>query len=119
MNRKRLVLAAMFAFVFATSARSAQIGSRAPDFHATDSDGKTQSLDQYPGKYVVLEGHNHDCPYTVKHYKSGNMQSLQKEWTGKGVVWFPVISSAPGEQGYVDAAQENAYMKKVGAQPTE
>jgi peroxiredoxin len=118
MNRKRIVLAAMFAIVFATSARSAQIGSQAPDFHATDSNGKTQSLDQYHGKYVVLEWHNHDCPYTIKHYKSGNMQSLQKKWTAKGVVWLTVISSAPGEQGYVDAGQENAYMKKVGAQPT-
>jgi AhpC/TSA family len=87
MNRKRIVLAALVAFVFATSARSARIGSPAPDFHATDSNGKTQSLGQYHGKYVVLEWHNHDCPYTIKHYKSGNMQSLQKEWTAKGVVW--------------------------------
>ena len=118
MNRKRVVLAAMFAFVFATSARSAQIGSQAPDFHATDSNGKTQSLDQYHGKYVVLEWHNHDCPYTIKHYQSGNMQSLQKEWTAKGVVWFTVISSPPGAQGYVTAAQENAYVTKTGAKPT-
>ena len=72
---------------------------QAPDFHGTDSNGKTQSLDQYKGKYVVLEWHNHDCPYTIKHYKSGNMQSLQKEWTAKGVVWFTVISSAPGHPG--------------------
>jgi peroxiredoxin len=120
MNRKRIVLAATaaVAFVFTLSARSAQIGSQAPDFHGTDSNGKTESLDQFRGKYVVLEWHNHDCPYTIKHYKSGNMQNLQKEWTAKGVVWLTVISSAPGEAGYVDAAQENAYMKKMGAQPT-
>src|SRR5277367_4520700 len=125
MNRKSPVhahLAAIVATVLTlastTSVRAAQVGGPAPDFHGTDSSGKMQSLDQYHGKYVVLEWHNHDCPYTVKHYKSGNMQSLQKEWTAKGVVWFTVISSAPGEQGYVDAAQENAYMKKVGAQPT-
>ena len=67
---------------------------------------------------MVLEWHNHDCPYTMKHYQSGNMQSLQKQWTAKGVVWLTVISSAPGTQGYVDAAQENAYLKKMGAQPT-
>jgi hypothetical protein len=46
------------------------------------------------------------------------MQSLQKQWTAQGVVWLTVISSAPGTQGYVDAAQENAYLKKMGAQPT-
>jgi peroxiredoxin len=100
------------------SARAAQVGSPAPDFHGTDSNGKTQSLDEYRGKFVVLEWHNHDCPYTIKHYESGNMQSLQKQWTAKGVVWLTVISSAPGTQGYVDAAAENAYMKKMGAKPT-
>jgi peroxiredoxin len=125
MNRKSHVhahLAAIVAAVLTLTStipmRAAQVGSPAPGFHGSDSNGKTQSLEQYKGKYVVLEWHNHDCPYTIKHYQSGNMQSLQKEWTAKGVVWFTVISSAPGEQGYVDAAQENAYMKKMGAQPT-
>jgi alkyl hydroperoxide reductase subunit AhpC len=125
MNRKSHVHAHLAAIVAAvltlastSPARAAQVGAPAPDFDGTDSNGKTHSLEQYKGKYVVLEWHNHDCPYTIKHYKSGNMQSLQKEWTAKGVVWFTVISSAPGEQGYVDAGQENAYMKKMGAQPT-
>jgi hypothetical protein len=67
---------------------------------------------------VVLEWHNHDCPYTKKHYASGNMQSLQKEWTAKGVVWFTVISSAPGQQGYVTDAEENAYLAEMHAVPT-
>ncbi|MGC2398534.1 MAG: redoxin domain-containing protein [Acidobacteriaceae bacterium] len=121
MTRKSPVLAAIVAAVLTmvgSSAWAAQVGSPAPDFHGTDSNGKTQSLDQYHGKYVVLEWHNHDCPYTMKHYQSGNMQSLQKEWTAKGVVWLTVISSAPGEQGYVNGPQENAYLKKMGADPT-
>jgi peroxiredoxin len=121
MTRKSPVLVVLVAAAFiivVASARAAQVGSPAPDFHGTDSNGKTQSLDQYRGKYVVLEWHNHDCPYTIKHYESGNMQSLQKEWTAKGVVWLTVISSAPGEQGYVNGPQETAYMKKVGADPT-
>ena len=120
MTRKPAVLAAIAAaaLTIAFSAHAAQIGSPAPDFHGTDSNGKTQSLDQYRGRFVVLEWHNHDCPYTMKHYQSGNMQSLQKQWTAKGVVWLTIISSAPGTQGYVDAAQENAYLKKMGAQPT-
>src|ERR1700742_656677 len=112
-----VVLAALTT-LFASVAHAAQVGSPAPNFQGTDSNGKTHSLDQYHGKYVVLEWHNHDCPYTVKHYESGNMQSLQKQWTAKGVVWLTVISSAPGEQGYVNGPQENEYMKKVGAQPT-
>jgi hypothetical protein len=46
------------------------------------------------------------------------MEKLQKEWTGKGVVWLSVISSAPGEQGYVTPPEENAYLKKMNAAPT-
>jgi peroxiredoxin len=94
------------------------VGDPAPTFTATDSHGKTESLDQYRGKFVVLEWHNQGCPYTKKHYVSGNMQSLQKEWTGKGVVWFTVISSAPGAQGYVTANQENDYLAQMHAVPT-
>ena len=95
-----------------------KVGAAAPAFMGTDSNGKTESLDQFKGKYVVLEWHNQGCPYTAKHYTSGNMQSLQKEWTAKGVAWFTVISSAPGQQGYMTANAENAYVKKVGAGPT-
>jgi peroxiredoxin len=96
----------------------AVVGSSAPNFTATDSRGHTHSLEQYRGKYVVLEWHNHDCPYTKKHYASGNMQELQKEWTAKGVVWFTVISSAPGQQGFMTDAEENAYLAEMHAVPT-
>ena len=67
---------------------------------------------------MVLEWHNQGCPYTHKHYDSGNMQALQKEWTEKGVVWFTVISSAQGQQGYVTDAEENEYLAKMHADPT-
>jgi hypothetical protein len=100
------------------AAQAVRVGAAAPDFTATDSNGKTEALDQFKGKYVVLEWHNQGCPYTAKHYTSGNMQALQKEWTAKGVVWFTVISSAPGHDGYMTASAENAYVKKVGAGPT-
>jgi peroxiredoxin len=101
-----------------TAALAARVGEAAPDFTATDSNGKTHRLADYKGKYVVLEWHNQGCPYTRKHYESGNMQKLQKEWTAKGVVWLSVISSAPGTQGYVTASEENDYLKKMNAAPT-
>ena len=66
----------------------------------------------------MLEWDNQSCPYTRKHYASGNMQRLQKEWTSKGAVWLTVISSAPGAEGYVTAPDENAYLKKMNAAPT-
>ncbi|MGA8731293.1 MAG: redoxin domain-containing protein [Terracidiphilus sp.] len=103
---------------FSVAAQTARVGAPAPAFTATDSHGQSESLNQYHGKFVVLEWHNQGCPYTRKHYESGNMQALQKEWTGKGVVWFTVISSAPGEQGYVTPSQENAYLSQVHADPT-
>jgi len=96
----------------------ARVNAPAPDFTATDSHGQSHSLDQYKGKYVVLEWHNQGCPFTRKHYESGNMQNLQREWTEKGVVWFTVISSAPGTQGYVTPTQENDYLAKMHAAPT-
>jgi peroxiredoxin len=103
---------------FSASSQPVRVGSPAPDFTATDSRGQTQSLSRYRGKYVVLEWHNQGCPYTRKHYVSGNMQNLQKEWTAKGVVWFTVISSSPGQQGYVTPPQENAYLAQMHAAPT-
>ncbi len=106
------------ALALPTAAQTARVGDQAPEFAATDSRGHTEDLAQFHGKYVVLEWHNQGCPYTRKHYESGNMQSLQKEWTAKGVVWFTVISSAPGEQGYVTPAEENAYLVRMHANPT-
>jgi hypothetical protein len=97
---------------------AARVGDRASDFTATDSNGKVHKLSEYAGKYVVLEWHNRGCPYTAKHYDSGNMQRLQHEWTGRGVIWLTVISSAPGKQGYVTASDENAFLKESNAAPT-
>jgi peroxiredoxin len=114
----RYVLSAGISLLLVLSASAVRVGEPAPTFTATDSNGNTQRLSDYKGKFVVLEWHNQGCPYTKKHYESGNMQRLQKEWTGKGVVWFTVISSAPGKQGYVTAAQENDYAKRMNASPT-
>jgi peroxiredoxin len=101
-----------------TGAQELRVGAPAPAFTATDSRGQTETLAQYHGKYVVLEWHNQGCPYTKKHYVSGNMQALQKEWTAKGVAWFTVISSAPGQQGFVTPGEENAYLAQMHAAPT-
>jgi peroxiredoxin len=117
MKRIRISLLVVLA-LFAVSVLAVKVGDAGPDFTGTDSHGQPHKLSDYRGKFVVLEWHNNGCPFTKKHYESGNMQRLQKEWTGKGVVWFTVISSAPGEQGYVTANQENDYMQKMHAAPT-
>jgi peroxiredoxin len=110
---------ALAVLTFASAgAYAIKVGDPAPGFTGTDSNGKTQTLSEYKGKYVVLEWSNRDCPYTRKHYTSGNMQSLQKEWTAKGVIWLTILSSAPGQQGYVTASEENAQLAKMHAEPT-
>jgi AhpC/TSA family len=117
-HRLCICLAALLALLVSVPCWAVRVGEPAPDFTAKDSYGKTHTLSEYKGKYVVLEWHNRYCPYTHKQYASGNMQRLQKEWTARGVVWFTVISSAPGLQGYVTAADENSYVSRVNAAPT-
>lgn len=89
-----------------------ETGAQAPDFTLTDTNGVTHSLSDFEGKHVVLEWTNHQCPFVVKHYASGNMQELQKKYTEKGVVWLTIVSSAPGQQGYVDADKGKKLMKE-------
>ena len=84
---------------------SPPVGSAAPDFSLTDAKGQTHSLSQYKGKYVVLEWFNPECPFVKKHYGSGNMQKLQEEYTGKGVVWLTIDSNAPGSEGNMTPEQ--------------
>lgn len=92
-------------------------GQAAPDFTATDIDGKPFKLSDQKGKIVVLEWTNHECPFVVKHYGSGNMQALQQKAAADGVVWVTLISSAPGQQGAVDAAEARKIMEDAKAGP--
>src|SRR4051794_35077766 len=117
MKRALSVLFAILVFAIVAMAEP-KPGDQAPDFTGTDSNGKTHKLSDFKGKYVVLEWTNSGCPFTVKHYVNGNMQKLQKDWTGKGVTWLTVLSSAPGKQGYKTAAEENSYLKEKNASPT-
>jgi peroxiredoxin len=86
------------------------VGTAAPDFSLTDSNGKAHSLSQYKGKYVVLEWFNPECPFVKKHYGSDNMQKLQQEYTSKGVVWLTIDSNAPGAEGNMTPEQAQKIM---------
>jgi peroxiredoxin len=114
-------LPALAAILLATASAAfaaPQIGSPAPDISATDTHGKTQTLSQYKGKFVVLEWTNPDCPFVHKQYDSGTMQKLQKEYTAKGVVWLSINSSAAGNQGSYAPEKWNEIVKQRGAAPT-
>lgn len=94
------------------------VGSPAPAFTGVDTKGRTLNLADYRGKTVILEWTNHDCPFVVKHYSSGNMQMTQKKAAQDGVVWLSVISSAPGEQGNVSGPQADALTQSRNAGPS-
>lgn len=97
---------------------SVATGAQAPAFSVQDGEGRTRTLAEFSGRTVVLEWTNFGCPYVRKHYDSRNMQTLQQEATGAGVVWLQVISSAPGEQGHLDGAGALARVRTDDAHPT-
>ena len=111
-------MAGLMALLIAGAAAALQVGQPAPDFTALDSKGNKVQLSAYRGRIVVLEWTNADCPYTRKHYASGNMQSVQGLAQKDGIVWLTVISSAPGRQGYVNGAQADFLTESRKAVPT-
>lgn len=119
-RRTFLTLAALTAVsaVSLAQAGKPEVGKPAPTFEAIDSNGKTVKLADFKGKTVVLEWTNHDCPYVRKHYGAGNMQSLQAEAAGKGVVWLSIISSSRGAQGYVNGLEANKLTDERKAKPS-
>jgi peroxiredoxin len=121
---KRVILVTFLIFVGfillasqLAQASEAVVGKPAKDFTLPDSNGKSHSLSDYKGKIVVLEWLNHDCPFVVNHYDTGNMPKLQKTYAEKGVIWFSIISSAPGKQGYCTPEQANEIAKQKKALP--
>lgn len=100
----RLAIAAL-AVLPALALANAAPGEPAPAFRATDAGGKSHTLTNYIGEWLVLEWFNEECPYVQKHYDSGNMQKLQEKYTDENVTWLTVISSAEGEPGYLDPTE--------------
>jgi peroxiredoxin len=105
--------------IFTRNAEAAvETGAQAPDFSVQDAAGATRTLAEFAGRTIVLEWTNHGCPYVRKHYDAGAMQALQREATAANVVWLQVISSAQGEQGYLDGAGAQARVRTENAAPT-
>lgn len=97
-----VLLSFAFSTAYSQTGNSLKIGMDAPSFSLRDQNWKIRNLEEFKGKYVVLEWINFDCPFVKRHYDAQNMQKLQKEYTSKGVIWLAVCSSAPGKQGNFD-----------------
>lgn len=108
------ILAVGYASAFVTVSNNA-----APAFALTNAEGKKVSLDQFKGKWVVLEWWNNGCPVVQRHYNSGNIPGLQKEMKDKGVVWLSIVSSGHGKQGYVDTTNARSTMDSKKGVPAD
>lgn len=110
---KTIIATVLVIFLFNNIALSqkADLDKKAPDFSLTDSYGKLHKLSDYYGRLIVLEWINFDCPFVIKHYKSGNMQKLQSEYSEKGVIWLSICSSNEGKQGHFTPDEINKRIK--------
>ena len=119
MKMHRLLCAVLLAALSSVPAFAAvAVGSAAPDFTLTDSNGKSATLAGYRGKTVVLEWSNPGCPFVQKHYRSGNIPGQQAAATKDGVVWLTINSGAAGKQGHLDGAGANAFVAQYKAAPS-
>lgn len=105
------------ALLLASSVFAQAPGAPAPAFSLTDTSGKTVQLSDYRGKYVVLEWTNPECPFVRKHYNSGNMQDLQKQWGARDVVWLSINSTNSANTEYKTPAQMAQWLEGKGASP--
>lgn len=111
-------IAPSLAIAFSTAAfAAAVVGQPAPAFTAADLSGKPVNLADFKGRTVVLEWHNFGCPFVQKHYRSGNMQALQRKY-GNEVVWLTVNSTNAGHQDYQAPAALTKALADAGAVPT-
>src|SRR5258706_4149323 len=97
MKKLSLLLAAA---ALTVNAFAAEIGKPAPDFTATDINGKTVRLSDYKGRFVVIESYSSDCQFCKSHYETGAMQELQRSLAAKDVVWLIVDSVNPKNPSY-------------------
>ncbi len=82
-------------------------GDQVQDFTLMNQLDQKVKLSDYKGKFIILEWFNSGCPYVQKHYKSQNMQTIQRLYQNNpNVVWLTIVSSAKGKQGYFSDANQ-------------
>jgi peroxiredoxin len=96
-----LLICGLLAVTAGLSFAEAEVGKAAPNFSLPDTNGKTHTLADFKGKYVVLEWYQPDCPFV--------------RYTARGVTWLSIDSSAPGEEGNYPSEKLNEIAKHDGA----
>jgi peroxiredoxin len=101
----------------ALAAAASAVALPAPEFTLTDAAGNAVRLSDFRGKFVVLEWTNPECPFVRKHYDSGNMQALQKEWGARNVVWLAINSTNSTSYEYKSPQQMGDWIVARRATP--
>lgn len=97
---------------------SGEPGKPAPALDLVDLSGKSVSLADHKGHWIVLEWTNPECPFVQKHYKSDNMQATQREVTGKKVFWIQINSTNPNHPEFKTPAKMAEWNSQVKASPS-
>lgn len=116
--RASLLTTASLTTLAARAATAAPVGAPAPDFTAADLDGTTRRLSDFRGRFVVLEWFNPGCPFVRKHYGSGNIPGLQREFTARNVVWIAINSTAQAAGDHLPPMLLAAWQKSQSSAPT-
>ncbi|MCS7100057.1 MAG: thioredoxin family protein [Burkholderiaceae bacterium] len=115
---KSALLACLPALAPADAASAPVPGQPAPPFELRDTAGNLVRLSDLRGRYVVLEWTNPACPFVQKHYDSGNMQALQRRFTGEKVIWLTINSTARSHPEFLPPEQMAAWMKQKNGAPS-
>lgn len=114
------LLLGLLAGVFAAGAAAmVEPGRAAPGFRLQNLDGDTVQLEQWKGRWVILEWTNPDCPFVQKHYNSGNMQALQQFAAARQVVWVQINSTNPAHPEFRSPSVMRTWNQSARAVPAQ
>ncbi len=109
-----MILAGSLGIIDVSPAIGQPAGEQAPVFSLESVYGETYSLDQFRGKYVVLEWMNFRCRTVDGLYKSHTLPAMQEALREQGVAWLSIVSEASGKQGQVSIEKMQQQLEKRG-----
>jgi len=114
------LLLGLFTGVYAAGAAAmVEPGRAAPGFRLQNLDGETVLLEQWKGRWVILEWTNPDCPFVQKHYSSGSMQALQQVAAARQVMWVQINSTNPAHPEFRTPSVMRAWNQSARAFPAQ
>lgn len=95
--------------VLICAAQAAEIGAKVGNFELTDITGKTQSLQSYSGRVVVLVFWSFKCPVSLAY--DDRVEALQNKYGNKGIAVLLVSSNANETASEIRANASNLNLR--------